>query len=228
MEKYILPTYYINSDSPVVLDFAEAVLSAEMDQRQQAIALYYAVRDGIRYNPYRMSSNKEEYRASWIIQEGEGFCVQKSIVLAALLRSRGVPCRLGYANVRNHLSSKQLLELMKTDLFVFHGYNEILLDGKWIKATPAFNLELCEKSGVIPLEFDGYHDSIFHAFDVSGRKHMEYVHNYGSFDDFPFDLMIQESLKYYPHMKEYLLDQNRRLDGDLVEEILQDKKNKSS
>lgn len=226
MDKYLASTYYIDFDSPVVRDFAEAALSAGMNQREQAIALYYAVRDSIRYNPYRSSTNKDEYRASWIIQEGEGFCVQKSIVLAAVLRRTGIPARLGYANVRNHLTSKRLLEFMKTDLFVFHGYNEIYLEGKWVKATPAFNRELCEKTGVIPLEFDGYHDSIFHPFDTSGKKHMEYVHDYGTFDDFPFDMMIQECLKYYPHLSEYYFSGRQRLDGDLAEEILSDKQKK--
>ena len=30
---------------------------------------------------------------------------------------------------------------MGTDLFVYHGYAELFLDGKWVKATPAFNVE---------------------------------------------------------------------------------------
>lgn len=90
---------------------------------------------------------------------------------------------------------------MKSDIFVFHGYAEILLEGKWVKATPAFNKSLCDRAGILPLEFDGEHDSIFHPFDKSGNKHMEYLHDYGSFDDLPFDRMIDEYDIHYPHLQ---------------------------
>ncbi len=95
---------------------------------------------------------------------------------------------------------EELKSLLKTDLFVFHGYDEIYLGGKWVKATPAFDRELCQRFKVLPLEFDGRSDSIFHPFDAEGRKHMEYVHDYGTFDDFPHELMVSESKKYYSHL----------------------------
>jgi len=110
----------------------------------------------------------------------------------------GIPARLGFGNVINHLATQRLKELMGSDLFVFHGYTELFIDGKWVKATPAFNREMCEKFGTIPLEFDGVSDSVFHPYDRNGNLHMEYVHNYGSFDDMPYELMIEEMKKYYP------------------------------
>ena len=64
---------------------------------------------------------------------------------------------------------------MGTDLFVYHGYTDLCLDGKWVKATPAFNLALCTRFRVKPLEFDGRDDSIFHPFDEDDRRHMEYL-----------------------------------------------------
>lgn len=49
----------------------------------------------------------------------------------------------------------------------------IHLDGRWVKSTPAFNIELCEKFGLRPAEFDGAADSIYHPFELAGNRHME-------------------------------------------------------
>lgn len=56
-------------------------------------------------------------------------------------------------------SPARMREQMKTDVFYWHGYASIYLEGKWVKATPAFNIELCEKFLRL-LEFDGRTDSI--------------------------------------------------------------------
>lgn len=197
------PTFYIESDHPEIVRFAREAAGDAVTAVEQAVRLYYAVRDGFRYNPYRLSLEKDPYRASYVLAAGEGFCIQKAILLAAAGRSLGIPCRLGFANVRNHLATKKLLELMQTDLFVFHGYTTFFLHGAWVKATPAFDLGLCEKFGILPLEFDGMADSIFHPLDRSGQRHMEYVHDYGQFDDLPYDLMLSEFRKYYPHIWAY-------------------------
>jgi transglutaminase-like putative cysteine protease len=145
-----------------------------------------------------------------VLARKEGFCIQKAILLAAAARTLGIPARLGYANVRNHLATKKLLKLMKTDLFVFHGYTSLFLDGKWVKATPAFDIKLCERFGTKPLEFDGGTDSVFHPYDSSGKRHMEYVHDYGIFDDFPFEQMLDEFKKYYPHLMDHLSGESRK------------------
>ena len=203
MKEYLSPTYFIDSDHPTIREFARKA-AGEGDTLTRAVRLYYAVRDGILYNPYRFTFDREPYRASAVLAQGDGFCIQKAILLAAVVRAEGIPCRPGYANVINHLTTKRLKELLRTDLFVFHGYNELFLEGKWVKATPAFNKALCDKFGMHPLEFDGRTDSIFHPLDLQGRRHMEYVHDYGPFADFPLEMMIEESVKYYPHLRELM------------------------
>jgi transglutaminase-like putative cysteine protease len=170
--------------------YTEKAIGGATTDREKAIRLFYAVRDGIRYNPYLWSVAPEAFRASAISAVTAAFCIPKAILLAAAGRAAGVPSRLGFADVRNHLSSPQLREQMRTDVFVFHGYTEFHLDGRWVKATPAFNLGLCEKFGVRPLEFDGRSDSLYHPFDVEGRRHMEYVRDRGTFTDFPFEKMV--------------------------------------
>ncbi len=200
MNEYLQPTYYIDTDSAAVKEFVHKHTSPGESDREIGVKLYYAVRDLIKYNPYTMTFDKEKYRAQYPLEVLEGFCIQKAILLAAAARCAGIPSRLNFANVINHLSTENLLNILKTDLFVFHGATELYIDGHWVKATPAFNLSLCEKFGVHPLEFDGKNDSLFHPFDREGNKHMEYVHDYGSFKDFPYDLMMSELKKHYPHI----------------------------
>ncbi len=200
MKEYLEPTFFIDSDSEAVKEFTENHISPGESEKEKGIKLFYAVRDLIRYNPYAMSFEKETYRASFLLGAGEGFCIQKAILLAAAARFAGIPSRLNYAIVINHLTTERLSKLLKTDLFVFHGSTELYLNRNWVKVTPAFNLSLCEKFGVHPLDFDGEHDSLFHPFDRDGNRHMEYVHDYGSYADFPFEMMISEFKKHYPHL----------------------------
>jgi transglutaminase-like putative cysteine protease len=200
LQTSLTPTYFIDSGSRPIFDRVRSIVDPGESDVDKAVKLFYAVRDGLPYNPYRMTFDRDTYPASFVLGQGDGFCIQKAIVLAAMSRAAGVPCRLRFATVRNHLVTKRLKEAMKSDVFVFHGYNEFHLGGRWIKATPTFNLSLCEKFGVHPLEFNGRDDSILHPFDRQGNKHMEYLYDYGSFDDFPFEMMVDEFSKHYPHV----------------------------
>jgi hypothetical protein len=60
--------------------------------------------------------------------------VPKAAVLAAVARAAGIPARLGYADVRNHMSTERLRQTMKTDVFVWHGLRGSDGVGDW--ATP--------------------------------------------------------------------------------------------
>ena len=186
----------IDSDAPAVRAFAAEHARGGND-RERAVALYLAVRDGFRYDPYRIDLSPQGMAASTVLANGHGWCVPKAVLLAAACRAAGIPARLGFADVRNHLSTERMRETMKTDLFIWHGYTDIWLDGQWVKATPAFNLALCERFGLLPLTFDGVNDSIYHPFDKSGQRHMEYVHQRGTFDDLPLDAMVQDFARVY-------------------------------
>ena len=210
MEEYLNPTYYIDSDHPAVVEFANQNTKSVDKEIEKAVQLYYAVRDGIRYNPYSMEPGKESMKASSVLDRGQGYCVAKAVLLAACARSQKIPARLGFADVNNHLNTKRLKELMGTDVFVYHGYTELFLNNKWVKATPAFNLELCNNFNVKPLEFDGTKDSIFHPFDKSGNKHMEYVKDHGLFADLPWETILADMKKSYPL---YFEDLERRLEN---------------
>lgn len=160
--------------------------------------LFVGVRDEIRYDPYTVSRDPGEYVASRVIQRGASYCVPKAVVLTAAARALRIPARLGFSDVRNHLQSPQLADAMGTDVFVFHGYAELYLDGAWRKATPAFNASLCARFGVPPLDFDGSEDALLHAFTGDGSRHMEYVRERGTFTDLPLELILETFAASYP------------------------------
>jgi len=196
-EKYLLPTSIIDSDNEKVIRFADEMVGNESDTIRTAVRLYHAVRDSIWYDPYYPFHLPEHYRASNIIQSRRGFCIHKASLLCALGRARGIPTRIGFANVRNHLATRQLLELMRTDVFAYHGYTEFYLEGKWVRATPAFNKELCQRHNVAPLEFNGYEDSIFQAYNNDNKPFMEYLEYLGTYADIPVDIILAGFEKVY-------------------------------
>ena len=197
-------TALIDSAHPEVVAFARRhALGAS--PRERAVALTLAVRDGFRYDPYRIDLSVPGMRASQVLAAGVGWCVTKAALLAAACRAVGLPARVGYADVRNHLSTERMRQQMQTDLFVWHGYTDIWIAdtdapgaGAWRKATPAFNIELCERFGLLPLDFDGHGDSLYHPFDRSGQRHMEYVRQHGSFDDMPLARIVSDFRSTYP------------------------------
>lgn len=195
--EHLTPGAMVDSAQPAVVQFA-ACFGGVGEPRGQAVALYYAVRDGIAYDPYRIELSPRGFGASGCLERGYGFCVPKAALLAAAARAVGIPSRVGYADVRNHLTSRRLREMMKSDLFLFHGYTELWLEGRWVKATPASDAALCARAGILPLEFDGRADAVFHPFDASGRRHMEYVRDRGSFADVPFETIVAAWREAYP------------------------------
>jgi transglutaminase-like putative cysteine protease len=192
------PTTFINCDDDAVHAFLERVTSGAKDDHGLAARLFAAVRDEIRYDPYGIPTNPAGYRASAVLNAGSGYCVQKAVTLTAAARAAGIPSRLGFADVRNHLQSDRLREVMGTDLFVWHGYSTLFVGGRWLKASPAFNAELCARFGVPPLDFDGSTDALLHAFAGDGSRYMEYVYEHGVFTDLPLERILAAYRETYP------------------------------
>lgn len=197
MKPYLETSRYIDSAHPAVVVFTAEHVRGE-NHRERAVALYYAVRDEIRYNPFLDFWDDAAFRGSACLETGQGFCIGKAALLAACGRAAGIPSRVGFADVKNHLTTPALRERMGSDLFIYHGFTEFHLEGKWVKATPAFNRRLCERFRVKPLEFNGREDSIFHPFDADERRHMEYVRDRGSHADVPFEEIAQAFREAYP------------------------------
>jgi transglutaminase-like putative cysteine protease len=198
--QYLCPTELIDSDNKNVINYANKHTVDVSDNKLKAIKLYYAIRDDFRYDPYNVELTKNAIKASSLLTRTHGYCIEKANLLAACARVVGIPSRLGFAKVKNHIGTEKLEKLLKTNVLVFHGYTEFYINSKWVKATPAFNIELCQKLNVTPLDFDGENDSVFQQYDKNGGMYMEYIHDYGQFADLPFDLFISELKINYPHL----------------------------
>jgi transglutaminase-like putative cysteine protease len=184
-EQYLTPTRIIDSDAPSIVDYGRRIAGEGNGPVEQAVKLYLAVRDTIRYDPYAPFYLPEHYRASFVLKRGRSFCIPKASLLCALARACSIPARVGFATVRNHLATRQLIDYLGSDIFVYHAFADLYLEGKWVKATPAFNRELCERHRVSPLEFNGREDSLFHPFNSENQKYMEYLEYTGTYSDIP-------------------------------------------
>ncbi|MDX2204207.1 MAG: transglutaminase domain-containing protein [Hyphomicrobiaceae bacterium] len=198
---FLKPASFLDADHPRVVAFAgEATAGAEGDLAR-ALALYAAVRDGVAYEAYLDFTDPETFRASSVLAAGKGFCVGKAAVLAACARASGIPARVGYADVKNHMTSRRLYEHLQTDVFIWHSYADLCIEGRWVKATPAFDRRVCEKAGVAPLAFDGRQDSLFQPYSADGRRHMQYLRDRGTFADVPFATIRADFESFYPGMR---------------------------
>lgn len=196
-EEALAPGHFVDSDHADVRAFTDAILGQARDPQEKIRLLFAAVRDHLRYDPYSVTADPADYRASAILSAGPTWCVPKAVLLTACLRAASIPAMLGFSDVRNHLNSAALLDLMGTDLFVFHGWTATLLGDEWKKGSPAFNTELCRRFAVPPLEFDGTRDALLHAADGEGRRHMEYVRERGTYLDLPFDNVMTTLVETY-------------------------------
>lgn len=213
-QSYLEETHFINFNHPTIRNLAAQV--SGKSNREKAISCYYLVRDTIRYNPYTVQSGIESFKASFATENKQAYCIPKATLMVALCRYHKIPARLGLADVRNHLSSKKFIELIGTDYFAMHGYAEIFLAGKWLKTTPIFNRELCQKFEVEPLEFNGVEDAIFQNYTKNGERHMEYIIDHGHFSDVPVDFILASYKKHYPDLEKIFCD----FDGHSIEQDL--------
>ena len=195
---FLAPARFVDADDPAVVAFARAAIAGVSGERERGIALYLAVRDRVGYDPYCVGPDPEYYRAGACLARGYGFCIPKAALLAACARAVGIPARVGYADVRNHLSTPRLEAMIGGDVYHWHSYTEMHLDGRWVKSTPAFDAALCARLGVHVLEFDGVHDSLFQEYNRSGARHMEYLAQRGIFVDVPWAEIVADFRRLHP------------------------------
>lgn len=201
--EYLKPTQFLDFDHPVFDDYLHDIPMGDLVET--AVALYYKIRDGYLYDPYHLDLRPAALKASTVLLKKRAWCVEKSTLLAAMARKCGIPSRLGYAIVTNHIGVEKLTAYLRRKEIVFHGYVELFLNGKWVKCTPAFDQRICRISGVEPLNWDGSTDSMFQEYNA-GNRFMEYKHFYGEFSDVPVELMQAEMKSHYPHLFEAEFD----------------------
>ena len=191
-------TAFIDAGHADVRAFAQRAIAGATTDQDRVSRLFTAVRDGVRYDPYELSYDPKDYVASSVLRSRAAFCIPKAVLLTAAARSLGIPASLGFSDVKNHLQSAKLAERMRTDVFIFHGYSQLYVQGAWRKATPAFNAELCQRFGVPPLTFDGSADALLHPFAADGSAYMEYIRDRGVYTDLPLEMILDAFAAAYP------------------------------
>nr|WP_299384613.1 transglutaminase family protein [Allomuricauda sp.] len=202
-EENLGETFYFDYTSPqvqeMILEFNDS-----MNDGDKIKGLYLKVRDGWRYNPFHIGFTPKYYQASVIATKKEAHCIDKAILYIAGLRGLGIPSRLSLAKVSNHIATERLEQKLGSNEIAPHGLVEVHYQGKWVKCSPAFNKELCDRYNVAPLDFDGTQDSIFQEYNRDNLKFMEYLEDYGSFADVPLDFIRNTFQQNYPKLyKQY-------------------------
>jgi transglutaminase-like putative cysteine protease len=192
-DRYLRPTFFIDCDAAAVREKSQAIVAPIKGEREQAVSLFSFVRDEIRYNAFSPRSTDGHYKASHILAVGEGYCVQKAVLLVALARAAAIPARLRFADIRNHLAPEGFVEKRGSNLFSYHGLADLRIDGRWIKATPTYDQGFCRKTGVSPVLFDGSRDAMLPARALDGRPYVDYILDRGFFDDLPLEEMRKAS-----------------------------------
>ena len=197
---YLKATYFFDYEEQAVQDLIAEFKDDTLSNKEKAVGMYTKIRDLYLYDPYHISLNKEAYSASTIAKKSTGNCVEKSILLIACLRGLGIPARLHLGKVKNHIAVERLTEKFGSNELTPHGMVNALINGKWLKMSPAFNKSLCEKLKVEPLDFDGENDSFLQAYNSEGKRFMEYTADYGYFEDVPLAFMSKNVKRHYPHI----------------------------
>ncbi|UCH88221.1 MAG: transglutaminase family protein [Thermoplasmata archaeon] len=197
MEQYLRATDFFDWNMPEVESKANELTEGLDSPEKKAKALFYFIRDKIKYRIVLEDLNENIFKASTTLARGYGFCIPKANLLVALARASSIPSRLHFADIRNHQLPSHILERLGTNLMTYHGYVEFFLNDKWIKVNPAFDIEMCKKFDIIPVEFSGKNDALFHHLDQKGRLHIDYLKDHGTFEDFPYERVIKAFTSEY-------------------------------
>ncbi|WP_055435264.1 transglutaminase-like domain-containing protein [Lacinutrix algicola] len=196
--KYLESTYCFDFENDSVQNLISEFKTDTLSNKEKAIGIYTKVRDNWKYDAYNISLSKEKYKSSYLVEKQSGNCVEKSIILIACLRALGIAARLHLGKVKNHIAVERLIEKFGSNELTPHGMVNVYLNNKWLKMSPAFNKSLCEKLNVEPLSFDGENNSFLQQYNGKGNRFMEYIDDYGHFDDVPLDFMIKNIKEHYP------------------------------
>ncbi|MHA2334755.1 MAG: transglutaminase-like domain-containing protein [Candidatus Hodarchaeales archaeon] len=206
MKDYLSSTETINFDRSEINEKAKDLTKDLENAEDKAKALFYYVRDEIKYRVFTSYPDFDDFKATAALEKKVSFCIPKAILLISLARVSGIPARLHFADIRNLLLPPSLHEAIGTDVMLYHGYVGLYINGKWVKLNPAFDKDLCKRHDLIPVDFEGSADALFHRHDRKGRIHIEYLKDRGHFADYNremYDEMISTFKEYYnPLMKQ--------------------------
>ena len=189
LEPYLQPTEFFDFNKKIVKNQALSITEGLSSDKEKAIALFYWVRNKIKYNMTTyIPFIKANFKASVTLRRKNGFCVSKSILLSSFARTVGIPARIHLVDLINHKVSQKVIDFMGTNVMYYHRYSEFFLNNKWVKLTPSFDEGTAMKGKFLPMvEFDGENDAVFPKFDENGELFGEYLKDRGIHADLPID-----------------------------------------
>jgi len=197
MNEYLQATPAIEAEHPLIKAKAGELVEGAASPREKVLRLFAFVRDQIPYNLFMISMHPDDFRASFVLESQKGYCVQKAVLLCALARAAGIPSRLVLARIRNHRVPHALRARLGRNEFPGHGYNQFLIDDRWVTVAATFDAALCARIGVPVVEFDGYNDAILPDKALDGGPYIEYLEQYGYFADLPLDFITERTSKIW-------------------------------
>jgi len=210
-DEYLKATKFLDFNKNRVRNTAYQIVRDATEDKEKAIGLFYWVRDQIKYNQFGFYMMPANFKASVTIRRKNGFCVSKAVLLSALARAVNIPAKIHLADIINHKTPQKIIDWMKTEIFHFHGYSELFLSGKWVKATPVFDRKTSQKGGYPLVDFDGESDALLDPYDEEGNLFVEYVKDRGSFADLPYQKIKTVFNREYAEVIEELLNKKKFL-----------------
>jgi Transglutaminase-like superfamily len=127
---YLAETPLLNYSHKTIADLMDSRGWTELEPYRKIGATYHFVKDEIAFG----YNESDEIPASKVLSDGYGQCNTKAILLMALLRRLGVPCRIHAFRV-----DKKVQQGIVPDLFyslapqtLLHTWTEIEREGRWL------------------------------------------------------------------------------------------------
>ena len=192
----------IEADHPAVRETAARV-AGDADELEATRRLFEWVRDEIRYEMSPELGSRDDWRASGTLERGYGFCQQKAVLLASLLRARGIPAGIVIQDLLDHKIPPHYVEFLGSQRLEVHGLTCAHVGGRWLRLDATLPRSLCEKKRYRLVEFDGSGDAELPATDADGEPHFDLVRDYGAWPDMPEEI-VERTLAYdWLHSPEY-------------------------
>jgi transglutaminase-like putative cysteine protease len=180
------PSFCINSDAVNIREKASKLTGSLRSDRDKARKIFEFVRDEIVYNFAPDVKERKDFRASHALDMGNGFCMQKAALFAALCRASGVPARIGFQDIVDYKIVGPFFRLMGSNELTHHGMSAVYLDGRWIRLDCTLDRGLAERKNYRLVEFDGRHDALLPETDRAGKPHFTILKQSGLYNDTPW------------------------------------------
>jgi transglutaminase-like putative cysteine protease len=178
-------TDVIEPGHPLVAATAERVAGSASDPAEITRRLFDWVRDELPYDMAPLLGSRADWRASATLERGHGFCQQKAIVLASLLRARGIPAALCFQDLHDHKIPERYAEFLGGRRLEVHGLTAVHADGHWWRIDATLPRSLCERKGYRLVEYEPRRDCLLPATDLQGEPHFTLIRDLGMSADLP-------------------------------------------